>query len=162
MAGPAENRAPKNQANKNLQGIAQKAVPRNFLINFQRRNRILQQALIFTRQIPRQNTIPDGICRGIYFGGFRGRDGFPVHPLPQCSCTVEKHNKTRQGQPPRRYSVQPRARYNFIKAIVEFYGMNYTEILCRKKGETYSEIVEQLRPDILIEDDCKSIGGLEE
>lgn len=53
-------------------------------------------------------------------------------------------------------------RYNFIKAIVDFYGMNYTDILCRKKGETYSEIVEQLKPDILIEDDCKSIGGLKE
>lgn len=50
----------------------------------------------------------------------------------------------------------------YLKAIVDFYGMNYTEILCRKKGETYSEIVEQLKPDILIEDDCKSIGGLKE
>lgn len=53
-----------------------------------------------------------------------------------------------------------RARYNFIKSIVDFYGMKYTEILCRNKGETYSEIVEQLNPNILIEDDCKSIGGL--
>lgn len=55
-----------------------------------------------------------------------------------------------------------KARYCFIKAIVDFYGMNYTEILCREKDETYSEIVEQLKPDILIEDDCKSIGGLKE
>ena len=30
------------------------------------------------------------------------------------------------------------------------------------KGEQYSEIVEQLKPDILIEDDCKSIGGQKE
>lgn len=51
-------------------------------------------------------------------------------------------------------------RYNFIKSIVDFYGMAYTEILCRDKGETYSQIVERLEPDILIEDDCKSIGGL--
>ena len=55
-----------------------------------------------------------------------------------------------------------RARYDFIKSIVDFYGMKYTEILCRNKGETYSEIVEQLKPNILIEDDCKSIGGLKE
>lgn len=55
-----------------------------------------------------------------------------------------------------------KARYNFIKEIVDFYGMNYTGILCRKKGETYSEIVERLKPDILIEDDCRSIGGLKE
>lgn len=53
-----------------------------------------------------------------------------------------------------------KARYNFIKAVVDFYGMNYTDILCRKKSETYSEIVEQFKPDIIIEDDCKSIGGL--
>ena len=71
-----------------------------------------------------------------------------------------QQNKTRTAAPPLFRTAG--ARYNFIKAIVEFYGMNYTEILCRKKGETYSEIVEQLRPDILIEDDCKSIGGLEE
>lgn len=55
-----------------------------------------------------------------------------------------------------------KARYDFIKKIADFYGMNYTEILCRNRGETYSEIVEQLKPDILIEDDCKSIGGLKE
>ena len=53
-------------------------------------------------------------------------------------------------------------RYSFIKSIVDFYGMNYTEILCRGKSEKYSEIVERLKPDILIEDDCKSIGGLKE
>ena len=51
-------------------------------------------------------------------------------------------------------------RYNFIKSVVDFYGMRYTEILCRDKGETYSEIVERLKPNVLIEDDCKSIGGL--
>lgn len=50
-------------------------------------------------------------------------------------------------------------RYDFIRSIVDFYGMRYTAILCRGKGETYSDIVERLRPDILIEDDCKSIGG---
>lgn len=40
--------------------------------------------------------------------------------------------------------------------------MKYTEILCREKGEQYSEIVERIRPNILIEDDCKSIGGQKE
>ncbi len=55
-----------------------------------------------------------------------------------------------------------KSRYNFIKRIIDFYGMKYTEILCRKKGEGYSEIVERLKPDILIEDDCRSIGGQKE
>ena len=40
--------------------------------------------------------------------------------------------------------------------------MKYTEILCRERGEQYSEIVERIKPDILIEDDCKSIGGQKE
>lgn len=53
-------------------------------------------------------------------------------------------------------------RYKYIKRIIDFYGMKYTEILCREKGEQYSEIVERIKPDILIEDDCKSIGGQKE
>ena len=53
-----------------------------------------------------------------------------------------------------------KSRYDFIKSIVDFYGMRYTEILCRDKRESYSEIVERIKPNILIEDDCKSIGGL--
>lgn len=53
-----------------------------------------------------------------------------------------------------------KSRYDFIKSIVDFYGMRYTEILCRDKRESYNEIVERIKPNILIEDDCKSIGGL--
>ena len=52
-----------------------------------------------------------------------------------------------------------KARYPFIKSVVDFYGMKYTAILCRDRGQTYREIVEQLKPNVLIEDDCKSIGG---
>ena len=37
--------------------------------------------------------------------------------------------------------------------------MKYTELLCRDKQESYSDLVEKIIPDILIEDDCKSIGG---
>lgn len=53
-------------------------------------------------------------------------------------------------------------RCDFIKSIIDFFGMRYTEIVCRDKGEKYRKIVERLRPDILIDDDCKSIGGLKE
>lgn len=52
-----------------------------------------------------------------------------------------------------------KGRYAFIKSIIDFYGMKYTEILCRNKGEQYSDLVERVRPHILIEDDCRSIGG---
>lgn len=55
-----------------------------------------------------------------------------------------------------------KGRYDIIKSIIDFYGMKYTDILCRSKGEQYREIVEQLKSDILIEDDCKSIGGHKE
>ena len=50
-------------------------------------------------------------------------------------------------------------RYAFIKSTIDFYGMKYTEILCRNQNEQYSDIVERIRPNILIEDDCRSIGG---
>lgn len=53
-------------------------------------------------------------------------------------------------------------RHAFIKTIIDFYGIKYTEILCRDKDEQYSDIVERLKPDILIEDDCRSIGGQKE
>ena len=53
-------------------------------------------------------------------------------------------------------------RYVFIKAIMDYYKINYTQILCRDKGEKYSDLVERVRPDILIEDDCASIGGEKE
>lgn len=53
-----------------------------------------------------------------------------------------------------------KVRYSFIKSVVDFYGIRYKELLCRAKGEKYSNIVERIKPDVLIEDDCKSIGGL--
>jgi hypothetical protein len=33
------------------------------------------------------------------------------------------------------------------------------ELLYRKKGEEYSDIAERIMPDILVEDDCASIGA---
>jgi len=56
-------------------------------------------------------------------------------------------------------SYVSKSRYNFIKSVIDFYGIKYTEILCRDKGEKYSNIVERVCPDVLIEDDCKSICG---
>jgi hypothetical protein len=53
-------------------------------------------------------------------------------------------------------------RYHFIQSIMDYYGVKYNEILCRDKGEQYSDLVENACPDILIEDDCRSIGGEKE
>ena len=38
----------------------------------------------------------------------------------------------------------------------EFVG---SKLYYREKAEKYKNIVETVRPDVLIEDDCKSIGG---
>lgn len=57
-------------------------------------------------------------------------------------------------------SYLPRKRMWLIRSVVELYGMKVTKILCRDKGERYAHLVERVMPDVLIEDDCKSIGGL--
>lgn len=47
-----------------------------------------------------------------------------------------------------------------IAELMLQYGIPGTYLYYREKGESYSDIVEKLRPDVLIEDDCKSIGGI--
>jgi hypothetical protein len=46
-----------------------------------------------------------------------------------------------------------------IKHLLEKYNFPGTKLLYRKKGQKYRDIVEAVMPDILIEDDCRSIGG---
>lgn len=46
--------------------------------------------------------------------------------------------------------------------ILDRYGFPKGEIYHRKKGESYAQIAEKVMPDILIEDDCESIGGTKE
>ncbi len=48
-----------------------------------------------------------------------------------------------------------KSRYSFIKSVMDHYNVKYNEILCRDKGEQYSNLAEGICPDILIEDDCK-------
>ncbi|MBP1664351.1 MAG: hypothetical protein H6Q19_1491 [Bacteroidetes bacterium] len=43
--------------------------------------------------------------------------------------------------------------------ILVRYGFSGQYLYHRIKGEKYKDIVEAVKPDILIEDDCKSIGG---
>ena len=42
------------------------------------------------------------------------------------------------------------------------YGFPKGEIYHRQNGESYAQIAERIMPDILIEDDCESIGGEKE
>lgn len=43
--------------------------------------------------------------------------------------------------------------------ILEKYGFSGSKLYYRSGHESYSDLVEMIKPDYLIEDDCKSIGG---
>lgn len=46
-----------------------------------------------------------------------------------------------------------------VAALLKKYGFAGAGLYYRSRGETYKTIVETLQPNVLIEDDCKSIGG---
>jgi len=46
-----------------------------------------------------------------------------------------------------------------IALLIKKHGFKGTLLVAREQKESYKDIVEILQPDILIEDDCKSIGG---
>lgn len=46
--------------------------------------------------------------------------------------------------------------------ILNKYGFPQGEVCHRQRGESYADIAEKIMPDILIEDDCESIGGEKE
>ena len=49
-----------------------------------------------------------------------------------------------------------------IKRVLEKYNFPDGQLLFRQKGEEYKDVAERVTPDVLIEDDCKSIGGKDE
>src|SRR3989344_6069363 len=48
------------------------------------------------------------------------------------------------------------------KSVLEKYGFPKGQIFYRQNGESYKDIAEKIIPDVLIEDDCESIGGEKE
>ena len=48
------------------------------------------------------------------------------------------------------------------KEILDRHSFPKGKIYHRQKGESYAQIAEKIMPDILIEDDCESIGGEKE
>ncbi|KKU82467.1 MAG: hypothetical protein UY10_C0032G0003 [Microgenomates group bacterium GW2011_GWA2_47_8] len=46
--------------------------------------------------------------------------------------------------------------------ILDRYGFPKGQVYHRQKGESYAQIAERIAPDVLIEDDCDSIGGEKE
>jgi hypothetical protein len=49
-----------------------------------------------------------------------------------------------------------------VRAMLKREGFPEGELFFRKAGETYQQATKRAMPDILIEDDCESIGGEEE
>jgi len=48
------------------------------------------------------------------------------------------------------------------KLVLRKYGFPKGQVFYRQSGESYKDIAEKIVPDVLIEDDCKSIGGEKE
>jgi hypothetical protein len=44
-------------------------------------------------------------------------------------------------------------------AVLRSYGFPEGQVVFRQPGESYQEVVRRVLPDVLIEDDCESIGG---
>lgn len=44
-------------------------------------------------------------------------------------------------------------------AVLRRHGFPAGEVVARRPGESYGEVAERAMPDVLIEDDCESIGG---
>jgi hypothetical protein len=45
------------------------------------------------------------------------------------------------------------------RVVLDTYKFPAGEVYYRKEGETYGDVVNRILPNILIEDDCESIGG---
>ena len=51
---------------------------------------------------------------------------------------------------------------NEVKSVLQRYGFPDGQLLFRQDGEEYKDVAEKIMPDVLIEDNCESIGGTEE
>lgn len=49
-----------------------------------------------------------------------------------------------------------------IKSVLKKHNFPDGELLFRRRGEKYQDVVERIMPHVIIEDDCESIGGQEE
>ncbi|MBN2353663.1 MAG: hypothetical protein JXD23_13910 [Spirochaetales bacterium] len=49
-----------------------------------------------------------------------------------------------------------------IQSVLRRWGFPHGELAHRRAGEEYKDVVVRIPPDVLIEDDCESIGGAEE
>lgn len=48
---------------------------------------------------------------------------------------------------------------NIIRDVLKKHEFPEGKLLFRKKGEDYRDVAEKVMPDVIVEDDCESIGG---
>ncbi len=58
--------------------------------------------------------------------------------------------------------TKPKQVANIRHVLEKFNFPDNHNLLFRKEGEQYKDVAEKLMPDILVEDDCESIGGEKE
>lgn len=46
-----------------------------------------------------------------------------------------------------------------IKDVLKKFSFPGDEVHARQEGESYKKVVEEIKPDVFVEDDCKSLGG---
>jgi hypothetical protein len=46
-----------------------------------------------------------------------------------------------------------------IRSVLDQFGFPAGELFFRRAGEAYADVAERVLPDVLVEDDCESIGG---
>lgn len=78
---------------------------------------------------------------------------------PIGSC-IEKINSWKAQDANIVYCTSRKERQvSIIADILKKHGFCGTRLYYRDDNQTYSQIVEQVKPNVLIEDNCKSIGG---
>lgn len=80
--------------------------------------------------------------------------------VPVGNAVDKLHTWARQGAQIAYLTSRTDAReISIIGDILQNFGFPAGEVYFRRKGETYADIAGRLQPDVLIEDDCESIGG---
>ncbi len=77
---------------------------------------------------------------------------------------VEKLGRWRRSGAEIVYLSSHRKAENVAKdvSVLERFGFPDGEVLFRQANETYADVARRAMPDVVIEDDCESIGGQEE
>ena len=95
---------------------------------------------------------------------------FNTKPLALCSArraytpiggAVQKINSW-HGQYTVVLCTYRRWRTGLVRRALRQYGVQYAVLEHRRRGEQYADVVLRVHPDILVEDDCSSIGGAAE